>query len=104
MRLARRLHVVELKELVNDRVFVASRNPFRNTGPQMAFEEKRFELLKCFAHGMSLVQDVDTVLVLFNHLTNTTQIPFNIPKSVANFLLFSSHSGFLSFLPSSLAT
>lgn len=48
--------VVELDELVNNRLFAAALDAFGHTGMQMFFEDERFEFLDRFTDRVGLAQ------------------------------------------------
>src|SRR6266487_4695909 len=57
----------------------------------MPLHQEPFELLDGLAHCIRLPQDIHTILVLFDHPANPTQVPLNVIESLENLLFISLH-------------
>src|SRR5262245_58855751 len=57
----------------------------------MALEQRTFERLQGTLDGVRLVQDVNTVLVGFDHLANTLQVALDRREAVQDLLLVALH-------------
>src|SRR5258708_28366050 len=83
--------VVELDQFFDHRLTLSTGNALRHTGVQMALHQEPFQLLDGLAHRIRLPQDIHTILVLFDHLANPTQVPLNVIESLEDLLLISLH-------------
>src|SRR5712691_8409215 len=83
--------IIELHQFCNDRFFLPIADPFGNTGLQVLFQDQCFKLLNGLAHCIRLAQNVNAVLVLFDHLANTTNVSLDVVEPLQYILLVSAH-------------
>src|SRR5215469_13777067 len=65
--------VIDLDELLDDRLFAASLDPLRHAAMQVILQDERLQLLDGLAHGEGLAQDVHAVLVFLDHLADAAK-------------------------------
>src|SRR5713226_2304311 len=83
--------IIELHQFCNDRFFLPLADPFGNAGLQVLFQDQRFKLFNGLAHCIRLAQNVNAVLVLFDHLANTTNVSLDVVEPLEYILLVSAH-------------
>src|SRR5579883_1475990 len=91
--------IVELDEFVDDLFALPIGNAFRDAGMQMSVNKQSLQLLDGLTHRVRLPQNIYTILVLFNHLPNATQVSFNIVQAFEGILFISVHLLTPSFSP-----
>src|SRR6266705_112595 len=58
---------------------------------QVLFQDQCFKLLNGLAHCIRLAQNVNAILVLFDHLANTTNVSLDVVEPLEYILLVSTH-------------
>src|SRR5262245_37238088 len=88
--------VIELHELVDDLALPTSLYALWDATLEVAFDQQRLELLQRLAHRIGLAQDVDAVLILFDHLADPPNVALDVIEALEN-VLFVRHHGLALF-------
>src|SRR5436305_9872888 len=83
--------IIELHQFCDDCFFPSVANALGNAGLQMVFQNERLEFLDGLAYRIGLAQNVNAILVLFNHLANTTNMSFDVVQPFEDIRLVSTH-------------
>src|SRR5579863_6238717 len=93
--------VIQLHQFFDDGLFPALFNTLRDAVLEMLFEKQALKLFNRLAHRIGLAQNIDTILIRFDHLTNATDMALNIIQPLEGFLFIRTHElpHFLSYPP-----
>src|SRR5258707_10823136 len=83
--------VIELHQFLNDCFCLPARDALGDTGLQVVLQDNRFELLNRLAYRIGLTENIDTVLILFDHFTYSLEVSLNIIQAFEDLLPFSAH-------------
>src|SRR5579875_545382 len=89
----------QLVQLFHDLVAAALAETGGDAGGEVAFEQDAVELVEGALDGVGLLENVDAVLVLLDHLANAFNVALDIREPVENVFLFRLHAGLLDTQP-----
>jgi len=89
----------KLYEFGQNALTVSGTYAWENTGMQVVFKDRRIKLLNRFAHGTRLLQKSQALLIIVDHVANTTKVICNHDELFETILFPCLHTSSPSLLP-----